>query len=145
MGHTVIALHTVLWYTRIFGWIWGKNGIWQSSDRIWACSRLFFFSENGNIGFWKPLLGFWKPSESIGACSRLFFFLKNGNMGFLKPILGFWKPSESIGACSRLFFFPLKNSNLGFWKVSTRLLRTHTVIRYTVIAWHTVIAYPHGY
>ena len=112
-GHTVIALHTVIRYTRLFGWIWGRNDIWKSSDRTWACSRLFFFLENCNLGFWKPILGFWKPSESIGACSRLFFFLKNGN--------------------------------LGFWKVSTRLLRTHTVIRYTVIALHTVIAYPHGY
>ena len=44
-GHTGIALHTVIRYTRIFGWIWGKNGIWKSSDRIWACSRLFFFLE----------------------------------------------------------------------------------------------------
>ena len=73
LGHTVIALHTVIRYTRIFGWIWGEHGIWQSSDRIWACSRLCFSRKNCNLGFWKPLFGFWKLSESIGACSRQFF------------------------------------------------------------------------
>ena len=98
MGHTVIALHTVIRYTRLFGWIWGRNGIWQSSDRIWACSRLSFCWKNG-------ILDFWKPSDRIWACSRLLFFWKNSNLGFWKPIFGFWKPSESIGACSRLFFF----------------------------------------
>ena len=128
LGHTVIALHTVIRYTRLFGWIWGRNGIWQSSDRIWACSRLFFLWKMAFLIFGSP------PIES-GRVQGCFFFWKNGNLGFWKPILGFWKPSESSGACSRLFLF-LKNCNLGFWKVSTRLLRT---------ALHTVIAYPHGY
>ena len=76
------------------------------------------------------------PPIELGRAQSSFSFLENGN-------LGFWKRSESIGVCSRLVF-SLKNGNLGFWKVSTRLLRTHTVIRYTVIALHTVIAYPHG-
>ena len=52
-------------------------------------------------------------------------------------------PPRALGRAQGSFF--LKNGNLGFWKVSTRLLRTHTVIRYTVIALHTVIAYQHGY
>ena len=121
----------------------GGHTVW--SIRLLHCTRLLG-THGYLVGSGEKMVSGNLPIESGRAqeafrehwgVPRLFFLLKNGN-------LGFWKPSESIGACSRLFVF-LKNGNLGFWKVSTPLLRTHTVIRYTVIALHTVIAYPHGY
>ena len=101
-GHTVWGIRllhcTRLLGTRIFCWIWGENGIWKSSDRIWACSRLFFFPGKWQSRILEANFGILEALREHWGVLKAGFFLKNRN-------LGFWKPSESIGACSRLLFF----------------------------------------
>ena len=79
--------------------------------------------------------------EHWGVLEAVFFSgtiaIWGAKFGILEALREHW------GVLKAVFF--LKNGNPGFWKVSTRLFHTHTVIRYTVIALHTVIAYPHGY
>ena len=151
LGHTVIALHTVIRYTRIFGWIWGKmisGNLPIESGRAQGC----FFS--GKMAIWDSGSQFWdsgSPPRALGRAQGSLFFVKNSNLGFWKPILGFWKPSESIGACSRQFFFIEK------WQSGIlEALREHQGVLKDVCfseKWqsgileglHTVIAYPHGY
>ena len=62
------------------------------SDRIRACSRLYFCPEKMAIlDSGSKFLDSAGPSIESGHAQGCFFLLENDNLGCWKPILGFWK------------------------------------------------------
>ena len=61
--------------------IWATYGIWKSSDRIRACSRLLFFLEKWQSRILEANCCILEALE-FGHAHGCFFFLKTGNLGF---------------------------------------------------------------
>ena len=120
MGHTVIALHTVIRYTRIFGWNWGKIGIWKSSDRIWACSRQFFFLEKWKSRILKTNFGILETLREHWGVLGAVVFSGKWQSGILEALREHW------GMLKAVFF-------LGKWQSGI------------LEGLHTLIVYPHGH
>ena len=72
-GHTVIALHTVIRYTRLFGWIWGKNVSGNppiESGRVQGC---FFSGKMVLLDSGSQFLDSGSPPRALGRAQGYFF------------------------------------------------------------------------